>query len=59
MLRLIMLFALVILAAGATIWVAVLAAETGHFDSATLMSLMPLVMLAAIAVRALRSGPRR
>ena len=59
MLRLITLLALVILAAGATIWIAVLAAETGHFDSATLMTMMPLVMLAAIAVRALRSGPRR
>ncbi|MDQ2088454.1 hypothetical protein [Marimonas arenosa] len=54
MLRYLTLLSLVIAAAGATIWVVVLAARAGQLNGATLGTLLPLVLLASLALRALR-----
>lgn len=51
-----LLLALVIGAAGLSIWVAVLAIRAEQLDGATLRALIPLVMVAAIAARALMRG---
>lgn len=52
--RLVFLWAMVIGAAGLTVWVGVLAAETGHLTSQVLMALLPLVMLISLGLRAIR-----
>ena len=54
--KFIFLLALVIGAAGASIWVAVLAAEAGALDGNVARALLPLLLLAGVAVRALRKG---
>ncbi len=56
--RYVFLLALVILAGGGTIWVAYAAATSGQLNSQTLMALMPLLMLATIAARALGQRPK-
>lgn len=53
MLRFLLLLFLVIAAAGATVWVGWAAARAGRLDGQVMMSVMPLVMLAALAWRAL------
>ncbi|MDU8926820.1 hypothetical protein RXV86_05450 [Alisedimentitalea sp. MJ-SS2] len=58
MLRFVMLLSLVIAAAGLTIWVVVLAARADQLNGATLSALLPLVLLASLALRALRRDPR-
>ncbi len=50
------LLALVIGAAGLSIWVAWLAARAGALDGDVLRALVPLVILASLALRALRKG---
>jgi len=47
------LIVVVIACAGLTVWVASLAALSGKLNGQILMALMPLAMLAAIAIRAL------
>ena len=54
--KFIFLLALVIGAAGLSIWVAVLAAEAGALDGNVLRALLPLLLLAGVAVRALCKG---
>ncbi|MEZ5723144.1 MAG: hypothetical protein R3D59_17420 [Paracoccaceae bacterium] len=51
--RYLLLLFLVIAAGGATVWVGWAAARAGQLDGQVLMAMMPLVMLAAIAWRAL------
>ena len=51
--RYLFLLFLVILAGGATVWVGWAAARAGQLDGQVLMAMMPLVMLAALAWRAL------
>ncbi len=51
--RFILLIALVILSGGLTIFVASLAMATGKLDGQVAMAVMPLVILASIALRAL------
>ncbi len=51
--RFLLLLFLVIAAGGATVWVAWAAAQAGRLDGQTMMAMMPLVMLAAIAWRGL------
>lgn len=51
--RYVFLLLLVILAGGATVWVGWAAAAAGKLDGQVLMAMMPLVMLAALAWRAL------
>ena len=58
MLRHIILLSLVIGAAGLTIWVVVLAARADQLNGTTLSTLLPLVLLASLALRALRRTPR-
>ena len=57
MFRFIMLLTLVIIAAGATILVAALAARAGQINGTTLSALLPLVLLASLGLRALRRNP--
>lgn len=57
--RLLFLWALVIGAGAATVWVGVMAAETGHLDGQVLMALMPLVLLISIAWRGIAASRRR
>ncbi len=52
-LRYTLLLGLVIAAGGLSIFVAGLAAASGHLNGQTLMGLMPLLLLATIAFRAL------
>ncbi|MDE9448859.1 hypothetical protein J3R80_00060 [Aliiroseovarius sp. Z3] len=52
-LRFFSLIALVILCGGLTIFVGSLAAASGKLDGQVAMALLPLVMLASIAIRAL------
>ncbi|MCB1358137.1 MAG: hypothetical protein KDK53_17155 [Maritimibacter sp.] len=51
--RYLFLLFLVILAGGATVWVGWAAARAGQLNGQVLMAMMPLVMLAALAWRAL------
>ena len=51
--KFVFLIALVILSAGLTILVASMAAASGKFDGQVAMALLPLVMLASIAIRTL------
>jgi len=51
--RYIFLLFLVIAAAGATIWIGFAAARSGHLDGQVMRAEIPLLMLAAIAWRAL------
>ncbi|MEJ1992499.1 MAG: hypothetical protein P8X50_12600 [Maritimibacter sp.] len=52
-LRYIFLISLVILAGGGTIWVAYAAAMAGQLSAQVLMTVMPLAMVAALALRSL------
>ncbi|NRP11799.1 hypothetical protein XMM379_002807 [Aliiroseovarius sp. xm-m-379] len=52
-LRYLFLLALVISAGGLTVLVAGLAASSGKLDGQTAMAVLPLIMLASIAFRAL------
>jgi hypothetical protein len=56
--RYVFLLALVILAGGGTVWVAYAATASGQLNGQAFMALMPLVMLATIAVRALGQRPK-
>ena len=51
--RFLLLLFLVIAAGAATVWVGFAAAQAGQLDGQVMMAVMPLVMLAAIAWRAL------
>ena len=51
--RYLLLLFLVILAGGATVWLGWAAASAGQLDGQVLMAMMPLVMVAALAWRAL------
>ena len=51
--RYLFLLFLVILAGGATVWVGWAAARAGQLNGQVLMAMMPLVMVAALAWRAL------
>lgn len=51
--RYLLLLALVIAAAGATIWVGWAAVRAQELNGQTMMAILPLVMLAAIAWRGL------
>lgn len=52
--RFLMLLFLVIAAGGATVWVGWAAASAGRLDGQVMMAVMPLVMLAALALQRLR-----
>lgn len=54
--KFVFLLALVIGAAGLSIWVAVLAAEAGALDAKVASALLPLLLLAGVALRALRNN---
>lgn len=56
--RFFFLIALVILSAGLTILVAAMAMASGKLDGQVAMALLPLLMLASIAVRALSGRPK-
>ncbi len=51
--RFIFLLALVLAAGGATVWIGWAAARAGQLDGQVLMTMLPLVMLLSIALRAL------
>ncbi|MCI2398202.1 hypothetical protein [Aliiroseovarius subalbicans] len=51
--RFVFLIMLVILCAALTVWVGAMAASSGNLNGQTAMALLPLVMLASIALRAL------
>ena len=53
--RFFFLLFLVIAAGGGTVWVAWAAAQAGRLDGQTMMAVMPLLMLAALAWRGLKS----
>ena len=59
MLRKFFLSLLIAGSTGAALLVLVLAARAGRLDSAVLFTLLPLVMLASLALKALRSEPRQ
>lgn len=52
--RFALLLAVVIGAAGLSVWVAAAAAQAGSFDRTTLGAVLPLLLLASVAFRALK-----